>query len=75
MIRARNMDIESADVTVAAAATTGTATVRAGSTILGFVPTAQDQMIESIAISGTTLTVTLASAATADNTFVVQLIK
>ncbi len=75
MIRARNMDLETAEITVAAAATTGTATVRAGSTILGFVPTAQDQMIESIAISGTTLTVTMASAATADNTFTVQLIK
>lgn len=69
------MDLETAEITVAAAATTGTATVRAGSTILGFVPTAQDQMIESIAISGTTLTVTMASAATADNTFTVQLIK
>jgi len=62
------------NVTVDAGETVGTATVVTGSTLVGFIPTAQDQIIESIAISGTTLTVTLAAAATANNTFVIQTI-
>ena len=63
-------------VTVNATATSGTATVKAGSTILGVYPTGnQDQLIDNVAISGTTLTVTLASAATATNQFNVTLIE
>ena len=74
-VKASNLDIEEVIVTVDATETAGTATVAADSIVLGFVPTAQDQMIESVAISGTTLTITLAAAATADNTFVVKLLK
>lgn len=75
MIRKRNIELTEVAVTVDAGETVGTATVLAGQTIVGFVPTAQDQVIESIAISGTTLTVTMAAAATADNTFTVNVIK
>jgi hypothetical protein len=57
-------------VTVALGDTTGTATVKRGSTILGIYPVSnQDQLVDSVAISGVTLTVTLAAAATADNVF------
>lgn len=64
------------DVTVAAAATSGTATVVAGSKILGIYPVSnQDQHIDSVAIADTTLTVTLAAAATADNVFKVVVLE
>lgn len=57
-------------VTVLATATTGTGAVVANAIILGIYPTGnQDQFVDNVAISGTTLTVTLAAAATADNTF------
>lgn len=70
------LDYEVASVTVAATATSGTATVTANSVIIGYYPTGnQDQLVDNIAISGTTLTVTLAAAATADNTFNVVLLK
>ena len=69
------MDLESADIVIGIGDTTDTAEVRLGSTILGYIPGAQDQMVESIALSGTTLTLTLAAGATAENTFTVQLIK
>ena len=56
------------DVTVAAGASSGTATVDNGSKVVGHYPISnQDQFIDSIAISGTTLTITLAANATADN--------
>ena len=71
MIKKRNIQLSEVAVTVTAAGTSGTGTVVKGSTVVGFVPTAQDQMIESIAIDDVTVTVTLASAATADNTFTV----
>jgi len=75
MIRARNMELTQASVTVTAGGATGTATVPRGATILGYYPTSnQDQLVDSIAISGTTLTVTLAAAATADNVFKVVVI-
>lgn len=62
--------IETKTVTVAASATSGTATVVAGSVILGIYPAGnQDQFVDNVAISTTTLTVTLAAAATADNTY------
>lgn len=56
------------DVTISAGQTSGTATVEYGSKIIGnYAISNQDQLIDSIAISGATLTVTLAVAATADN--------
>jgi len=70
------LSYEVASVTVAAAATSGTATVTAGSIILGYYPIGnQDQFVDNIAIASTTLTITLAAAATADNTFNVILLK
>lgn len=57
-------------VTVASTATTGTATVTAGATILGIEPSSnEDQFVNNVAISSTTLTVTLHAAATATTTF------
>lgn len=57
-------------VTVAQGASSGTATVVAGSTIIGIYPAGnQDQFVDNVAISGTTLTVTLAANATAINTY------
>jgi len=70
------LDYEVAEVTVTAGNNSGTATVTAGSIILGYYPTSnQDQFVDSIAISDTTLTVTLAANATADNVFKVVLLK
>ena len=67
---------EVASVTVLAAATTGTATVTAGNTVVGYYPAGnQDQFVDNVAISGTTLTVTLAAAATANNLFKVVMLK
>lgn len=63
-------------VTVNAAATTGTATVVTGSTVLGIVPSGnQDQFVDNVAIAGTILTVTLAAAATVANTFNVTVLE
>jgi hypothetical protein len=63
-------------VTVNAAASTGTVTVVAGSTILGIYPAGnQDQYVDNVAIASTTLTVTLAAAATATNTYKVTLLE
>ena len=64
--------IETVAITVSAAATSGTGT--SDGTILGYYPSAQDQMVQSIAKSGSTITVTLASAATADNVINVVLL-
>jgi len=67
---------EVASVTVLAAATTGTATVTAGNTVVGYYPAGnQDQFVDNVAISGTTLTVTLGAAATANNLFKVVMLK
>jgi hypothetical protein len=63
-------------VTVNAAASTGTVTVVAGSTVLGIYPAGnQDQYVDNVAIAGTTLTITLAAAATATNTYKVTLLE
>lgn len=70
-----DINYEVVSVTVLATATTGTATITTGSIILGWYPTAQDQIVKSIGISGTTLTVTLGAAATANNTFSIALLK
>ena len=63
-------------VTVSAGQTSGTGTATSGAKIIGFRPTGnQDQFVDNIAISGTTVTITLGAAATADNTFEVILLK
>ena len=70
------LDTEIVAVTVSAGASTGTGTVTSGSIIIGFRPTGNwDTLIDNIAISGTTLTLTLAGNAVADNTFSVILLK
>lgn len=62
-------NLNTATVTIAAAATSGTATILAGSTILGAYSAGnQDQFVSNVALSGSTLTVTLKAAATAQNT-------
>lgn len=69
-------NLKTITVTVAGAATAGTATVAAGATILGIYPAGnQDQLVDNVAISGTTLTVTLAAAATGINTFKVTILE
>jgi len=63
-------------VTVAAGATSGSGTCAAGSVVIGYYPAGnQDQFVTNISVSGTTVTVTLKAAATADNTFNVVLLK
>lgn len=75
-VTAPKLSYEVVEVTVAASQTTGTGTVTAGSIILGYYPISnQDQFVDSIAVSETTLTITLAAAATADNKFKVVLLK
>jgi len=65
-----------ATVTVTAGAATGTATVPSGSIPIGIVPVSnQDQFVDSVLVASTTLTVTLAANATANNVFVVTLIE
>ena len=75
-IKQAELDTEIVAVTVSAGASTGTATVTSGSLVIGWRATGnQDQFIDNISISGTTLTITLAANATADNTFSVILLK
>lgn len=75
-VTASKLSYEVVAVTVTASGTTGTGTVTAGSIILGCYPTSnQDQFIDSVVVSETTVTVTLAAAATADNVFNVVLLK
>ena len=75
-IKQAELDYEQVSVTVSAGASSGTATVTSGSIIFGWRATGnQDQFVDNMAVSGTTLTVTLAANATADNTFQVTLLK
>lgn len=76
MIKARNMELTQVTVTVAQSATTGTATVPKNAKVIGAPnpQSNQDQFIDSCLISGTTLTITLASAATAANVFEVTVL-
>lgn len=70
------LDYEQVSVTVSAGASTGTATVTASAVVIGWRATGnQDTFIDNISISGTTLTVTLAGNAVADNTFQITLLK
>lgn len=69
-------NLKTVAVTVNASATSGTATVKAGAKILGILPAGnQDQFVDNVALNGTTLTVTLAAAATANNTFNVTVLE
>lgn len=75
-VTASKLSYEVVPVTVSENEATGTATVTAGSIILGCYPISnQDQFIDSVVVSGTTVTVTLAASATADNVFNVVLLK
>ena len=75
-IKQAELDYEVVAVTVSAGASTGTGTVTSGSIVLGYRPTGNnDQFVDNVSISGTTLTITLAANATADNTFSVVLLK
>lgn len=76
----RNKEPVIKTVTVDAAATSGSAAVDTsiiGGTVIGIVPAGnQDQFVDNVAIDGTgVLTVTLAAAATAINTFKVAVQK
>ena len=75
-IKQAELDTETVTVTVSAGSASGTAIVTSGSIILNVRPTGnQDQFIDNVAVSGTTLTITLGANATADNTFSVVLLK
>lgn len=64
------------NVTVTAGQTSGTATVTEGVVVLGIYPAGnQDQFVDNVAVSTTTLTVTLAAAATANNVFKVAVLE
>ncbi|MHB9019364.1 MAG: hypothetical protein ACYC3G_00600 [Minisyncoccota bacterium] len=67
-------------ITVAAAATSGASAANAeliGGTILAILPTGnQDQLVDNVVLGATgVITVTLAAAATANNTFNVMVLK
>jgi hypothetical protein len=69
-----DLQFKTVAITVAAAATTGVSAADpdlVAGTIMGIVPTGnQDQFVDDIAVGATgVVTVTLAAAATADNTF------
>ncbi len=75
-VTANKLDIEVLDVTVSLGETAGTATCTAGATIISCYPVSnQDQFVDSVVIADTTLTVTLAANATADNVFKVVCLK
>lgn len=67
---------EVVSVTITAGNPSGTGTITSGSIVLGYYSTSnQDQFVDNVSISGTTLTITLAGNATANNTFSVVLLK
>jgi hypothetical protein len=69
-------NLVSTTVTVNAASSTATATIPTGATILGiYVAGNQDQTLKSTSLVGTTLTLTLAANATANNVFNVVYLK
>jgi len=60
LVETSELNLEVAEVTVGTFSYTGTATVTAGNTILGYYPSGEHpKMIESIVIDGTTLTITV----------------
>ena len=74
-IKQAELDTEEVSLTVSSGNPSGTATVTSGARVSTVRPTAQDQIIKSVVVSGTTLTITLLNNATADNVFVVTLLK
>jgi hypothetical protein len=75
-VTATQLSYEVVEVKVAIGAATGSGAVTAGSIILGCYPKSnQDQFIDSVVVSETTVTITLAGAAAADNVFNVVLLK
>ncbi|RLE65080.1 MAG: hypothetical protein DRJ47_06190 [Thermoprotei archaeon] len=79
-VTATELETKSVDVTVSASATSGSSSADSdlvGGEILGYYPTGnQDQLVDSVVLNADgSVTVTLASAATADNTFKVVVIK
>jgi hypothetical protein len=75
-IKKSKIDYEVVSVDIIPGADNGTATVTSGAEILGFYPTTNDgKVVNSISISGTTLTLTVGSTSTATSTFNVVLVK
>lgn len=75
-VKKAELDYEVVPVIVSAGNPSGTGTATAGGQIIGYHPTAnQDQFVDNITLITTTVTVTLAANATADNTFNVVLLK
>jgi len=71
----KNLALQVKTITVSAGQSTGTVTVPTSAVILGIYPAGnQDQFVDNVSISGTTLTVTLAANATATNTYKVTLL-
>lgn len=67
---------EEITVNVTAGQPSGTGTCTSGSVIIGYRSAGNvDQLVDNIALSGTTITVTLATNATAQNNFVVICLK
>ena len=70
------LDYEVVAVTVSSGASTGTGTATADGVIIGILPAGnQDQFVDNVELTDTTVTVTLAGKATADNVFNVVLLK
>ncbi len=64
------VDFTAVAIAVNNGSTTGTGTCESGAAVLGYHATSNmDQFVDSVAISGTTITVTLAGAATNTNNF------
>jgi len=77
-IKQSELATEEVEVTISAGSASGTATVTAGSKVLGFYAAsanATDQHIKSIAISDTTLTLTLSGNSTNEVKYKVVLLK
>lgn len=69
-ITKEKLAIEQVNVTVETGKKESTATIEEGAMVLGYIPVGnQDQFVDNISISGKILTVSLAAAATTDNTF------
>lgn len=70
------LDYEEVSITVLLGQSSGTGTATSGSIIIGYYPTGNnDVLVDNVAISGTTVTITLSAVAIANNTFKVVLIK
>ena len=75
-ITSGKISYEQISITISAGQSSGTGTATSGSIIIGWRPAGNvDQFVDNISLSGTTITITLAANATADNQFVVILLK